>query len=460
MPTTVATPADIRNLQDQITALKNADAARTTAISQVMAELVVLRGRVAVLEGATPPPPPPGPVDPPPPPPVDPPSPTGALPDGVTLRQIDGGPAYNAKFSPGWPSTPDFYPIAVWYESTDEASQVAFDKATGLNTYVALTSHSRLDLIKAGGMYAIPWGDGGTGMANVGTETVGWVVEDEPDMQPGWWGAPTAEQFAAQDRRVAALPKDGRARYTNFGLGILSADDGSAAAKRFVQQYQDYVSADYYFYSAPAYEASRAIGKGEQRLTDDEARRARNYGIVVERIRAFADYKKPTWGFVEVGGPHAGYNNSADSYIKPDQLRAAMWHCIIAGARGLIFFNHSFAGPAQTQHALRDSYYAPQRAMVQSVTAQIRELAPVLNGLDAVGLVSATGVATLAKWNDGRPVILAGNSDNAAKSVTFTVKGRTPGTVTVLGENRTLPMADGTFTDTFADGTAVHIYRL
>jgi hypothetical protein len=32
--------------------------------------------------------------------------------------------------------------------------------------------------------------------------------------------------------------------------------------------------------------------------------------------------------------------------------------------------------------------------------------------------------------------------------------------VDVLGENRTLTMTGGKFTDTFADGSAVHIYRV
>ena len=33
-------------------------------------------------------------------------------------------------------------------------------------------------------------------------------------------------------------------------------------------------------------------------------------------------------------------------------------------------------------------------------------------------------------------------------------------TATVLGENRTLPVTAGSFSDSFADGNAVHIYRI
>lgn len=382
-------------------------------------------------------------------------SPGGSVPAGVTLRQIDGGPNYNAKFNPGFPTSPSFFPIGVWFEGTYNADQVAFDKATGLNTYVMLTDTSRLDLIRAGGMYAMPQGT----LPNMGTETPGYLTEDEPDMYNGWWGAPTAEQFSLMDRSVASLPKDGRAKYTNFGLGILSADDTSADAKRMVQQYQDYASADYYFYTQDPFEASRAIGKGDARLTTDQARRARNYGIVVERMRTFADFKKPTWGFVEVGGPF-DYNKTASSYIKPDQVQAAVWHSIIGGARGIVFFNHSFGGPAITQHALRESYYAPVRAAVQSTTATIRSIAPALNSEDAIGLIAnPAGVRTLAKWNNGSPVVIAGNEDNAAKSRTFTVKGSYT-SVEVVGEGRTIPIVGGTFSDNFASGTSIHVYKL
>ena len=35
--------------------------------------------------------------------------------------------------------------------------------------------------------------------------------------------------------------------------------------------------------------------------------------------------------------------------ITPPQIRAAVWHSLIAGARGITYFNHSFGGRCQTQ---------------------------------------------------------------------------------------------------------------
>ncbi|MFC7480053.1 hypothetical protein ACFQX7_08465 [Luedemannella flava] len=37
---------------------------------------------------------------------------------GAVLVPVDGGPDYYAKFSPGLPTDPGFFPIAVWYEAS------------------------------------------------------------------------------------------------------------------------------------------------------------------------------------------------------------------------------------------------------------------------------------------------------------------------------------------------------
>ena len=46
--------------------------------------------------------------------------------------------------------------------------------------------------------------------------------------------------------------------------------------------------------------------------------------------------RKPQWGFVEVGHPftHGGT-------ITPAEIRAPVWHTLIAGARGIKYFQHS-----------------------------------------------------------------------------------------------------------------------
>ena len=61
----------------------------------------------------------------------------------------------------------------------------------------------------------------------------------------------------------------------------------------------------------------------------------------------------PIWAYVELGHP-LGTNGGQ---ITPDQAAAAVWSSLIHGARGIVYFNHSFGGSCQTQHILRDTCY-------------------------------------------------------------------------------------------------------
>ena len=166
---------------------------------------------------------------------------------------------------------------------------------------------------------------------------------------------------------------------------------------------------------------------------------------------------KPVWGFVEVGTPFS----DRGSGITPSQIRAAVWHSIIAGARGITYFNHSFGGPCQTQHALREPCYANQRAMVKAVNLQIKSLAPVLNAPSVTSQwTQGPAVKAMVKWQGGHFYVFAGSAENAASTGSFSIPCVGDATATVLGEGRTIPVHGGSFTDSFADGNAVHIYRI
>jgi len=138
-----------------------------------------------------------------------------------------------------------------------------------------------------------------------------------------------------------------------------------------------------------------------------------------------------------------------------------VWSSIIHGARGIIYFNHSFGGPCETQHALRESCYAAVRAVVTTVDSQITALAPVLNAPFADGVVKgSSGVDTSTRWYNGHFYVLAGSNTASSQTASFSLPCVGGASVTVLNENRTLPVSGGTFSDKFADGNAVHLYRV
>ena len=56
--------------------------------------------------------------------------------------------------------------------------------------------------------------------------------------------------------------------------------------------------------------------------------------------------------------------------------------------------------------------------------------------------------------------MIAGSAEMAASMGNFSLSCVGNATATVLGENRSLPVSAGSFSDSFADGNAVHIYRI
>lgn len=392
---------------------------------------------------------------------------------GARLRQVDGGAAYYGRFHLGLPSSASFFPIAVWYESVIEPTDAAKDKAAGINTYVQLTATTNLDLVRAQGMHAII----DEPLPGAGTETVGWMLSDEADMWGGpgtapWTGnypgsgdicSPSGAQcgYTIQQKRGATLPADGRMRYTNYGKGV-TFWESDAQAGRFVNQYQNVVSADNYWFSDQNICGANEGGSlfGDRSLSPASCRRASNYGRTIDRMRALVSPagSRPVWGFVEVGHP---FTEQGSLSITPAQVVAAVWSSIIHGARGIIYFNHSFGGPCQTQHALREPCYAAVRAAVTALDARIASLAPVLNAPFADGVVKgSSGVDVSTKWSGGHFYILAGARVTTAQTATFSLPCVGSARVTVLNENRTLNAGNGTFSDRFGDGNAVHVYRV
>ena len=99
---------------------------------------------------------------------------------------------------------------------------------------------------------------------------------------------------------------------------------------------------------------------------------------------------------------------------------------------------------------------------VRALNAQIAELAPVLNAPFADGYVAADGpVAVMAKEGpDGAWYVFAAADTEGAEGGEVTFRVAAGSTVEVVGEQRDLAVRDGRFVDTFADGDAVHVYRV
>jgi len=374
--------------------------------------------------------------------------PTTVVPSGsVTLRQVDGGTGYYGKYLHGLPTASSFFPIGVWFESVLSSSDTATDAQAGINTYVAITSNSSLSTVTNSGMNLITEE---TSPLNNGS-----LLNDEVDMTSGPGAGYTVMEAAIRNAPAGVMT------YANYGKGVTFWESDAEAAT-FVG-YPNLLSADNYWFTDPNIcgpsEGGWGPGTGSA-LSESDCRLASNYGWTVDRVRSLQQpaSSKPVWNFVEVGHP---FTEDWAPTITGPQIRAAVWSGIIHGARGVIYFNHNFGGSCLSQHVLRDSCGAGVRPTVTAVNQQITALAPILNSPFVDGLITTTGkVDTAVKVYQGSYYLIAGSAQQGAQSATFASKCASATTATVLGENRTVPVTNGRFADSFADGNAVHLYKI
>jgi hypothetical protein len=350
----------------------------------------------------------------------------------------------------------------VWGSYDHTVANVAEDKAVGINTYVwvADTSASLMQNIRNAGQRVIQ-DYGRQANLNLTQEGVGWSLGDERDMTEG----PSACPSAMNQAKATISNLAGGLFYSNYGKGVIFWQNDAQAAC-FVN-YDDVNSVDIYWFTdgnvcSSSSEGPRFYGlEGVRALTQAECRRARNYGDVVQDMRRLdalnGSARHPIWNFVEVGCPF-----SDGGCITPAQARAAVWHSLIAGARGVIYFQHSFGGSCKNHHNLRDNgCYQPMIDTITAVNAQIKAIARALNGPRLTSGFSANAnVRTVAKWDGSNFYILAGSAENTASTGSFSIPCVGNATATVLGENRTIPVNAGSFSDPFADGNTVHLYRI
>ena len=246
----------------------------------------------------------------------------------------------------------------------------------------------------------------------------------------------------------------------------------SGQAKRFVNDFQHVVSSDVYWFTdphvsrrGPARAASCSMVaalNANSRTAGGELRAIRLIGLRIGRQGGAMTTDLEARG---LGWPYRETAAQGGRAIEPAEIKAAVWHSIIAGARGIIYFVHSFGGPNQSQNVLRDPEplpaYAAHRAAVTETNALIKQLASVLNAPFADGFASAgPSVRTMAKFHANKYYVFAGSRENKSSTPTLKLSGVESGAATVLGENRTIPIANGQFSDCFADGNAVHIYKI
>jgi hypothetical protein len=179
----------------------------------------------------------------------------------------------------------------------------------------------------------------------------------------------------------------------------------------------------------------------------------------IDRLHQWSNRNQAAWTDFETTVISAGTTSGPT----PVQTASEVWLALIHEANGVLYFIDSW-NPSFREDAIFEN-----PAMVTAVTAldaQIKSLAPELNSATLPGLVTVSTpsptvpVDTMVKANGTSLYIFSAVSRMGTTMASFVVNGMTgDGVVKVVGENRTINVVAGAFSDMFA-ANGVHIYSL
>lgn len=398
-----------------------------------------------------------------PPPSVDagtppPPSDAGTV---LALPRIpwEGGSAYYARFAKasaaGW-SAPSFFPISVFLGKPEHAARL---KALGVNTLMgAEHDGSSMASITRTGIFVMPQNEWTPAEVGNDPSVVAWTVSDECDMGLGCPGANDDENLAAQRSYVAQVRSynDGRFAFANYGNGLLHTWWAIHTMDELMQ-IVDVASVDKYFYTSP--HIWGITPDSPYWPTGAKVSSSGAYGWLADQMARYQNPASihPSWIFVEVARPYLTEDGSL--VIKPEQIEGAVWSAIIHEARGIAYFQHS-NDPSCSGYALIDCDSARQDK-VKAVNSKIQSLAPVLN-TQSYRYDFGAGVDTMFKVYDGSAYVFADiGLLQGPGTKTFKLPPEIKGTsATVVGESRSVPVVNGSFTDTFSSEYTHHVYAI
>lgn len=356
-------------------------------------------------------------------------------------------------------NNPDFFPIAVWLQSPSNAEAY---KAHGVNMYVGIwggLNQEKLDVLKKAGMKVI-CDQNDFGLKNLNELTIyAWMHGDEPD-NAQWNKAEKKYDPCIDPAKIInsynEIKKNDPSRpvYLNLGQGVAHISyKGRGACTGNIDSYK--VSTNGYLKGCDI--ASFDIYPVNSNYPEISG----NLWYVatgIDNLFEWTDHSKPVWCWIET----TKYGDKNPRKPTPSEVKSEIWIALIHGANGYGFFCHTFTKnpPADEAAFLHDSEMI---SATKEYNLQVTSLARVLNS------PSTKGYATVSSSNKEIPIDIMTKNQGGANYI-FSVAMR-PGQTTavfditagknveVIGENRTIKVKNGKFTDDFSD-YAVHLYKI
>jgi hypothetical protein len=350
---------------------------------------------------------------------------------------------------------PSFFPIAVWLQDPGRAHLY---KDIGINVYVGLwrgPTEQQLINLKAHGLRVV-CSQNAVGLAHKNDPTIlAWMHGDEPDnaqsLGKGKGYAPPIlpSKIVADYERIKKNDPT-RPILLNLGQGVAYDNYiGRGVRRNHPEDYPEYIKgcdiASFDIY--PAVHESKEVA-GKLWLVAEG----------VSRLRKWSDYKKPVWNCIE-----CTHISNPKTKATPVQVKAEVWMSLVRGSQGLIYFAHQFDPKFIEAGLLADE---AMTAQVKTINLQIHALAPVLNSptfdkdLKVESSAKDVPVEAILKRHGGATYVFSVGMRGAVTKGTFQI-ANLPGDATarVLGEERTIAVKNGVFSDVF-EPWDVHLYEI
>jgi len=178
----------------------------------------------------------------------------------------------------------------------------------------------------------------------------------------------------------------------------------------------------------------------------------------IDNLNRWDKSNKPKWCAIE-----CTFGRPDNPSATPEQIRAETWMAIIHGARAIGYFVHHFDqnGKYVTDHGLLLD--PDMMEAIKKQNAEIKSLAKVIYApeINTVSLATAPEAKLdyVAKKVDGAVYILSSTMTTSPTQATFSIASLGNAVVEVIGENRTITLKDGLFTDSFG-GYDVNLYKI
>lgn len=364
---------------------------------------------------------------------------------GDTFLPWYGGPAYHARWPNGISASASYVPIGVWMQQPLNAERY---REVGVNLFIGLwegPTDEQLDLLNTSELTTF-CGQAGVWQSRLDDPAVsGWLIEESPDnaqeLPEGGYG-PCIEPEVMQAKYADMTSADAtRPVLLLLGQGVADADwPGRGDCDGRDDQYPGYAEAadvlGFYYYPVSRDRPLELFANGVERLLDASR------------------HRKPILALIEAASVVEGVARPT-----PDQLRAQAWIALVSGAAGIAYYCHDFEPELNETDCLD---HAPTRDAMQSINAEIAQLAPALNSptvSNGVTVESDAPISVRLTRIAGTTYLFAAALSGETAKARFKLRAIDDASVEVIGEDRNVSIEAGVLEDDF-DSYAVHLYRI